>query len=156
MDKDYGRRADRKPSRGEVATKWIGVAVALAVVLAIVAGGWMRRAAQAAAEAPYWTVSGPPCPVVAGPPAGAPPPREVFDYADVSFARAYGHASCALMPDRWTLGLVTHPVCQFTSPFVLKVSTAKGAVYFLSGPGKPATVSTQGGVARCVLNANFR
>ena len=48
------------------------------------------------------------------------------------------------------------PVCQFSGPSLLTVTTAKGTFYFAPGTGKPATVMTRDGVPSCVLASNFK
>jgi hypothetical protein len=151
---DYGERKKRKPTRQERLVRWAGLAVMAAIAAATLVGMWVQRMSRQAGELPYWTVGGPPCPLAAAAP--APAPGITFNYADVDFARTYGAVSCALIPKAGTLGLITYPVCQFTSPDVLKVTAAGKDAYFKTGPGAPATVSVQGGRITCVLAGNFR
>jgi hypothetical protein len=110
------------------------------------------------ADARAWAIVGPPCPRIdaatflerryrQGP--------KRFDYQKVTFFRRHGHVSCAPIYEEGGKSDRFHAVCQFTSPGQLLIRTAKGDWYFEPGPGRPATVSMQGGQARCVLAAKF-
>lgn len=113
--------------------------------------------ARHVADAKAWTIAGPPCP-----PSDAarflgvhhkPPQR--FDFEGVAFFRRTGHVSCAMIRDKGGRGSRLYAVCQFTSPGDLMVRTPAGDTYFAPGPGQPATISTAGGVPRCVMASNY-
>jgi hypothetical protein len=112
----------------------------------------------AVADAKAWTIQGPPCPSLTRDAFQAQnlKPRRSFDYREVKLARAYGHVECRQIKNGGGQGLGSHTVCQFTSPAVLQVTTSKGDFFFLPGIGKPATVSIEQGVARCVLAGDYR
>lgn len=116
--------------------------------------GYLKRHGEAAQLAKDWTLTGPPCPTVtadAFQAQGLKAPKG-FEYGGVRMYRQFGHVSCVKLKAK---DGEEYPVCQFTSPANLKVTTSKGDAYFAPGLGKPATVSTQGGVARCVVAGNF-
>ncbi|HUO22877.1 MAG TPA: hypothetical protein VMU59_10225 [Caulobacteraceae bacterium] len=153
---DYGERKARRLTRGEIAIRWASLTAMALIAAGTLAGILAQRMARQAAEAPYWTLAGPACPTLTAAAARATPVGPSFDYGDVDFARAYGDVSCTQRPYAGTLGLATYPVCEFTSPDVLKITVAGRAVYFRPGPGQPATVAVKRGVASCVEASNFR
>ena len=152
MASDFGARA-RKRS--------VPVAPILAIVALVLAAGvalmwWLPRSREIA-KAEAWTFTGTPCPAVSVQAFAAfvVQPKESFEFGDVTFARGYGHASCEQITNDGGRGFGTHPVCQFTSPGVLHVTTKRGDFYFITQTG-PATVAVQDGVASCVRAARFR
>jgi len=131
---------------------------ALAVAVAVASDMKERRhqIAQSAADASLARIAGPPCPAVArGAYAQPLRPDKMFDFNDVDFARHFGQANCDVAPTKGALGQGFYPVCQFSSPAVLAVRTARGMYYFEPGVGRAATVSVQDGVARCVLASPY-
>ncbi len=110
------------------------------------------------AEAKAWTIEGEPCPTLTAEAFAAQnlKPKRSFDYREVKLARAYGHVECRQIKNAGGQGLGSHTVCQFTSPAVLQVTTAKGEFFFLPGIGRPATVAIEGGEAHCVLAGDYR
>ncbi|MCR5881038.1 hypothetical protein [Phenylobacterium sp. J367] len=81
---------------------------------------------------------------------------KAFEFEGVVMARRFGHVNCAGVRTRGGTGLSLYPVCQFTGPGTLRVVTEAGETWFDTGLGQPATVSTEGGKARCVLDSRFR
>lgn len=157
MGKDLGVRARRRLTAGERLVIAIAVVVALAVptLIAVLSLQKNRREAVALAEANL--VTGPPCPAVSAAAFAARgfKVKNPLNYDGAVMWRSAGHVSCSPIAYDGGRGLDTYPVCQFTSPAALKVTTAKGDFYFVPGIGKPATVATPQGVARCVLASNF-
>lgn len=147
MTADYGgaKRARR-------ALGWpviLGAVVVLAIALA--AGGWFWNRPVNIERARLWAIAGPPCPAVTAQAFAAYPvkPQMQFDFSGVSFIDAHGNASCQDIHDDGGEGFGTHPVCQFTAPTVLKVTTKTGDYDFIPGLGH-ATVTVRGGVPTCV------
>jgi hypothetical protein len=136
-----------------------------ALTVAVLAySGWFltsnyrKLVAERVADAKAWRIDGPPCP--ASDRATLLDGRHKkglrrFDYEDVTFIRRFGHVSCAPIYEQGGKSDRFYPVCQFTSPDDLLIRTKKGEWYFKPGPGQAATVSTQGGEARCVLASKF-
>ena len=69
---------------------------------------------------------------------------------DIRYDRRYGHADCSIVKAGGA-GNDFVPVCQFSGPAQLVVTTGKGAFYFAPGVGRPATVATRDGVPTCVI-----
>jgi hypothetical protein len=149
---DYG--GSRRERR---ALNWRVIAAAVVVlVVALAAGGWFWSRPVNIRQARLWAISGPPCPAVAAQVFAAYPikPQMDFEFSGVTFTHAHGNADCQDIHDDGGEGLGTHPVCQFTAPTVLKVTTRKGDYYFIPGLGR-ATVTVQGDVPTCVRAAWF-
>lgn len=132
-------------------------------ILAVMAGAasiplWTAFATWADHEAlmrDLRTIAGPPCPAQfqAWPDNGRAP--MVFHYKGVSFERRHGGVYCEAVTDG-PLGKLTHPVCQFTAPGLLTVTTARGAVTWQPPIGRNATVTVREGRARCVVGGWWR
>jgi hypothetical protein len=159
MTADYGTRSVRRgPSPFQILMV-IGL-VALIGALGFTEYNYWRGQMATARQ---WTVPGPACPrlsqaalVAAGLKAapegdlrGFPDMNTNLD--DIRIGRRFGYASCAEIHDNGGLSVDTHPVCEFTRPVVVTVTTPKGVFYFNTGPTGPATVSVQDGVPSCVL-----
>ncbi len=156
MGSDYGVRAEKRavPTMGILRVVLILGAVALAGVF------WkaeLRREAGAVAKAKAWTITGPPCPAldrkafIASPVKASHP----IEYDDVRFDRGFGHVSCdQIAYDGGRDLFSTYPVCQFTSPGMLRITTSGGEFYFLPQNG-PATVAVAHGRPTCVMASNF-
>jgi hypothetical protein len=154
VTRDYGLRSAQRGPRLVRLALMIGVPI----VLAAIGLDWYLQRQYAIAVAQAWTIAGPPCPSVSrdgylAAPAG--PASHAFQYNDVVFARAYGHVSCNEIKTDGGRGWATFPVCQFTSPEVLKVTTERGDSFFVVG-SRPATVSVRDGQPACVMNADYR
>jgi hypothetical protein len=101
-------------------------------------------------------VTGPPCPSVSHAAFVEPlKADQIFEFFDVRFGRRFGGADCAEATTVGTFGMTTHPVCQFSSPAVLAIKTAKGMFYFEPGVGRVATVSIVDDTPRCVLASPY-
>jgi hypothetical protein len=137
----------------------IVVAVGIALAVAALVYSQMRQReleiAGATAAAKAWELKGPPCPAPSGlmadPKYG---PTKSFVFNGVRFARRFGHADCNAVAAPKGPGPDYYPLCQFTSPAVLEVTTEKGTFKFAPGVGHPATVSVVDGVPSCVIAAN--
>ncbi len=132
------------------------VALAIGMGVAVAASTWLQQAPRNLAQARRWAIHGPRCPALA---AGdfadlAVKPAASFQYDDVTFERGYGHVYCDEIHDDGGRGPGVHPVCQFTGPAVLKVTSPKGRFYFFPSTGR-ATVEVQRGVATCVRGGWF-
>ncbi len=127
--------------------------IAVAATAAIV---WDQRAMDRA-EIALWTVSGPPCQRIApvrleSLTAGDPGP---LNFEDAHGAFVHGGVVCAVIDHDH--GRQTHPftVCQFGSPYVVRLETPHGEDFFKAPRGQPATISFVGGDPHCVLGTNF-
>jgi len=147
----------RRLTSGQKVTFAIAAAVAVALPAWLLGGSYLRQRDSALSLAREAKIDGPPCPeltaaqVVAQ---GLKTPKST-NYEDVIFSRQFGHMECRGVRYGGGWSSKVYPVCQFTSPNVLKVVTHKGEWYFKPGPGQAATVATPHGTARCVMAANF-
>jgi hypothetical protein len=139
------------------------IVIATAVVVSVALPSWMfggsylHEREAALSRASEARIDGPPCPSLTRAQfeaQGLKAPKATL-YADVVFARQFGHMDCRLLRYGAAWATEVYPVCQFTSPKGLKVTTPKGEWYFATGAGRPATVATPFGRARCVLAGNF-
>lgn len=148
--------------RGRMTTgQKITIAVAAVIGLGssawLVGGSYLRQRDAALNLAREADIKGPPCPELT--PSdfearGLKAPKAT-NYEDVIFARQFGHMDCRGVRYGGGWSSRVYPVCQFTSPNVLKVTTEQGEWYYFPGPGQPATVVTPHGKAQCVMDANF-
>ena len=104
-----------------------------------------------------WKIAGPACPVVpavsmAARGAHPPPP---FTYKGAHFAFQIGSVECEAVPDEGLLPQTTHPVCQFSAPGAVEVTTPARAVVYEPGVGHTATVTVRGGETSCVVGGWF-
>ncbi len=133
--------------------------LALALVMggAVAFGTWLQHDPANVARARLWTVTGLPCRALTARAFAdsAVKPGAMFQYDDVTFTRGYGHVYCDEIHDDGGHGLGSHPVCQFTGPAVLKVTTPKGSFFFAPSAG-PATVAVAGDIPTCVRGGWFR
>lgn len=136
----------------------VGAIVVGGVTVAITAS--IKRAGLLAASTEQVrpeTLVGEPCPVLTAEEfeARGAKTKQAFISNDVRYDRRFGHVECSVIAAEKG-GTEFIPVCQFSGPALLKVTTAKGAFYFAPGVGKPATVMTRDGVPSCVLASNFK
>jgi len=134
-----------------------GIALAVGGLVASEVLRRQHEIADATASGRVAGLDGPPCPTLT-PAAFAAyrlPPQKAFIFNGVRFARRYGHADCSTLADPVKKGGAFVPVCQFTGPVVLSVTTASGSWYFEPGAGRAATVFVPEGPPRCVLAARF-
>lgn len=147
----------RRLTTGQKVT--LGVAAAIAVGLPgwFLAQSYLGKRDAALFLASEATVDGPPCPSLtkAQFEARGLTAKKATFYEGVTFARQFGHMECRSLRYGAGWGTEVYPVCQFTSPKSLKITTSKGEWYFDPGPGQPATVGTPHGEARCVMASNF-
>ena len=131
-----------------------GVVLAFAAYLFL--GGFLKHRGEAMTRAEAARVSGPPCPTLDEAQFQRAGYRGLkgVDYMGAVFMRQYGHVECSSVPDDF-LALRAHPVCQFTSPNVLAVTTKRGTSYYAPGVGHPATVVARGDEVQCVMASNF-
>lgn len=128
----------------------VGVGV---IVLAV--GNHLRRATiieQSTASLPAGALEGEPCAVMtkAEYEARGAKAAHAFITNDIRYERRYGHADCSIVKAGGA-GNDFVPVCQFSGPAQVVVTTDKGAFYFAPGVGRPATVATRDGVPTCVI-----
>lgn len=131
----------------------IGAVVVGVIVLAV--GNHLRRATiieQSTASLPAGALEGEPCAVMtkAEYEARGAKAAHAFITNDIRYERRYGHADCSIVKAGGT-GNDFVPVCQFSGPAQVVVTTDKGAFYFAPGVGRPATVATRDGVPTCVI-----
>lgn len=152
---DGGRPGRRRLPPG--LTLGAAVAVAVGVTAAIWGPSLRVHRREAIATARAWMLTGPPCQALA-PAAYARQwfkATKAFEWDGATFARGAGHADCQDVTNGGGKGFGVHPVCQFTSPQVIAVTTGKGVFYFTPGLGKPATVTVQHGIPSCVATSEF-
>lgn len=152
MPLDYGQRGRRRTLRG----LWLGVLPAAAAVAAVLAHNAAYHRGLERAQG--WAGPGVACPglsAAAYRAAGYAGRERATDYEGVTFARQFGHLMCADADTPGGFGVLTHPVCQFTSPTAIRVRTAEGEAFFAPGPGRLATVSVEEGRASCALGGKF-
>jgi hypothetical protein len=164
MTADYGVRSVRRGLSPIQILMLIGL-VALVVALGFTVFNYWRNQI---AIAKVWTVPGRPCSalsqtaLVAAGLKAAPEgdlrgfPDMNIDFDNIRIGRRFGYVSCAEIHDNGGLSLDSHPVCEFTRPGVVTITSAKGVYYFNTGSTAPATVSVQDGVPTCVLASRFR
>lgn len=136
------------------------ILIVLAVLaMAIPAGvfSWQRRIERETAKTAQLIPAGAPCPTItkSAYEAGVVKATQAFAREDVVFARAFGHVSCDYVANDNGRSLGDMPVCAFTSPSVLKITTPKGEFYFFPSSG-PATVWVPHGVPKCVMASFFK
>ena len=150
-----GRRM--RLTRGQKLTIALAGSIAVGFPVYVFVGTYLKARTEALTRAREWTIEGPPCPSLTRAQfeaRGLKAPKGL-QYSGVTVSRQFGHVSCSYLRygDGW--GPDTYVVCQFTSPNVLRVETAKGQWYFVPGMGQPATISTPRDQARCVMASNF-
>ena len=139
-------------------TRWLIPLIALVAVGSIV-GSYFEKQPENIRIAKEWTITGPACPVLTEAQFKA---RRLNDskkttYDNVVFGRLAGHVSCNEIKTNGGKGFGVIPICQFTSPAALTVTTEKGGTtYFEPGPGSPATITMNQGVPTCVMASNFK
>jgi hypothetical protein len=137
------------------------IVIACLVAAAIVAAVWSVRQqsiqiADATADTHAEEIVGPPCPPVVNAHFKQPLlPINAFDWDGVRFGRRFGEAECSAVARKNLLGNGYEHLCQFSSPAVLSVVTAKGAFYFELSLGQEASVFVADGVARCVMASPY-
>jgi hypothetical protein len=135
------------------------IVLALAGVAALVVTENKKRSdaiAESSAAANVEALVGPPCPAVtaeAFAARGVKTPK-VFEFNNDQYARRFGHADCNLVAVKGVRDPV--PVCQFTGPSLITVTTEKGVFHFDPGTGSPATTRVVDGTPSCVKVANFK
>lgn len=134
-----------------------GVLGVLAIVVSLPLLGIYATWSDQRAMRKAWNISGPACPVAAGPPPSGSErrPLTVFDYGDVSFSRKFGHVSCVAPSEGGPFARTTYRVCQFTGPALIGVTTAERTVFYAPGVGRRATVVVRGGTPSCVVGGWF-
>jgi len=134
----------------------LGLGVAAAVGVVVVAGIQIATVPRTAAFKAYWTVEGPPCPEAT--PAQihriGRPLLQVVDFGEGRFSRISGAVDCTDVPDGW--GIVQNTVCQFSGPRALAVGSEGGFAYY-DLPDSPATVTvSRTRPPRCVKASHFK
>lgn len=135
-----------------------GLAIIIGLI-ALVVSSHQRRAqalAESTAAANLAAISGPPCPTLtrAEFDARGVKPEKTFVFDSVRYERRFGHVDCNTVATG--KGNAYAPVCQFSGPALLAVTTEKGRFFFAPGGGKPVTIITEDGAPRCVMDGNFR
>ncbi len=137
------------------------LAAAVAVLVEANAAADLRQMNADIAEANAWTFAAPPCPRLSLQAYLANARRydlrilHAFEFGGVKFGRGYGDVSCTRIHADGGRSTETLPVCQFSGPGVLEISTSRGAFYFFPSAG-PATVAVPHGQPQCVLGETFR
>lgn len=147
----------RKLTNGQKLAMAGGLLIFLGFAGWLYGGDYLRQRDLAFGRAAEAKVEGPPCPqqTEAEFTARKLKAPKATNYENVVFGRQFGHMDCRALRYGAGWGTETYPVCQFTSPSTLTVTTDKGRWFFAPGPGKPATVAVPRGEARCVMDSNF-
>jgi len=147
----------RRLTTGQKITICVAALVFLGFAGWLYGGDYLRQRQLAFGRAAEAEVSGPPCPQLTEAEFVARRLKapKATNYENVVFARQFGHMDCRALRYGAGWGTDTYPVCQFTAPIVVTVTTDKGRWFFAPGPGKPATVAVPRGEARCVMDSNF-
>ena len=150
-------RRRRKVSGAQAAVLGATGLIALGLPAWVFGGAYLKDRDAALSLRREWAVEGPPCPEIARAEfeARGLKVRKGTVYEDVAFYRQFGHVECAGLRYGGGWGPGVYPVCQFTSPKALRVTTRDGDRYFDIGAGSPATIAVPRGQVRCVLAANF-
>lgn len=157
MTLDLGVRKRRRLTAGQKVVIGLALLTTAALPVWTFGGSYLKRRDAALNLASEWRIDGPPCKALtkAEFEAQGLRTRKATLYEDVTFHRQFGHMSCSALRYGSGWGQAVYPVCQFTSPRAVRVTTAKGDWYFALAPGQPATVAAPHGLARCVQAANF-
>lgn len=130
--------------------------VVIAVSLGICAYIYLAQKNASADEAAFWSLRGPPCPTMdLAAYERAWGEAQVTRYAGASFEYRVGHMMCTRRPVEGQDGAL-YPVCQFTGPVFLGVTTARGRYFFNPPYTHAARVGVVDGEARCVLVPRFK
>ncbi len=145
-----------RPRRKRPIVPILTAVVAVAVIAAFAGFTWQRRIERETAKTRAYIPAGAPaCPTLTRQAygAGAVKATQAFAMEETTFARAYGHVDCDYLANDSGRSMEDYPVCAFTSPAVLKITTPKGEFYFFPSTG-PATVWVPHGVPHCVTASN--
>jgi hypothetical protein len=147
---DYGAKKRNGGTVGLITS--VGGVVALGVIAAIV---FVVHRQDAASQVAAWTPKGVACQPVSKDAytAFGSPAASAITYDGVRFAHASGHQKCGAIPGDDGHGGATVPVCQFSDPTTLQITTPKGDFYFLPG-SQPATVVVSHDQPTCTLAIN--
>ena len=124
-------------SRAIVAGKGTGIVIALALMF----GGAPAAANAGQASCPPLTSEV----FTAQLTASRALPARHFRFGGAHFFRASGKVSCEMAGGRGA----TYPVCRFSNPVALQVTTGRGRYDFFPGSGS-ATVMVRGGEVSCL------
>jgi hypothetical protein len=146
----------RLPIESRPTYGWLMILVAVLAAGGVGGALWWRHRQADIADARAWTVIGPPCPAVDRATFLAQPyeARQAFETDGIRWARSSAVVECQTIRSDGGVGGEVYPVCQFSSPRALQITTAKGDFYFVPPLGQKATVTVRGGVASCVLGAS--
>jgi hypothetical protein len=101
-----------------------------------------------------WDVAGLACPVVASVTQAYRRAPMAFTYGGAHFTRQIGGVTCVFVPEGGLFNSASYPVCQFTSPAIVRVTVGGRTVIFEPGVGHSATVALRRGAApSCVVGA---
>ena len=152
---DYGFRKRRRLTREMKLTIAGSLALCLAIVGYFTTASYLRDREHNVADAEQYGAKGAPCPTTtkADLDANGPNLRHGFDFGYMHLAHAFGDADCAWIVDHGGAGMGRFPVCRFTSPGSLEITTGKTDVFFRPPLGKPAAIVLDKGQVRCLLTA---
>lgn len=137
---------------------WVVISVVVAAVAIVTGLSLYDRFLQvrdSASDTKISAIAGKPCPTLshAAFVARHLEAPQVLRFNDLTFARRFGFVSCGVAAAKGGFGVKAYSVCQFTSPDVLVVTTAKGTAYFEPGIGQKASLMLPGGDLKCVMAA---
>jgi hypothetical protein len=135
---------------------WLAIIPALAVVGAVLA--WNSTSHRRLELAQGWIGDGPGCPTMSAAAYAAKryvAAERTIVYDEVIFARQFGHVECKDVDSRGGLGVLSHPVCQFSGPTAIRVKSGRTEAFFEPGIGQVATVNVERGHAQCAMGGRF-
>ena len=152
---DYGFRKKRRLTREMKLVLAGSAALGLVIVGYFSIASYLRDREHNIADAEQYGAKGEPCPTTtkADLETNGPNLRHGFDFGDMHLVHAFGDADCAWIVDHGGAGMGRFPVCRFTSPGSLEITTGKTDVFFRPPLGKPAAVVLDKGQVRCLLTA---
>ncbi len=146
---------------GEPTRGWriwvLGVVVVTAlIVLPIVHIAIRARQAETAAQDAYWKVDGPACqPLAPERFAGVSTPPTVTTYDGTTYQRHGGAITCTHRVEKIGGLEVRSPVCKFSSPDYLSVTSNGQQTYYDLTMGRAASVGVVNGQVRCAVTGKF-
>jgi hypothetical protein len=151
------RQRRRRRTIGELMVMGLAALAILGFAAWLYGGSYLRQRTQAIQLAREADIAGPPCRSLTEAQFAAQRLKapKATQYEDAIFARQFGHMECRALRYGGGWGTEVYPVCQFTSPVGLKVTTAKGSWFYALPPGQPATIAVPHGEPRCIAAANF-
>lgn len=130
----------------------VGIVAGVGLLLYTQGRSRQMAIAGATAETKPWELVGPPCAEGFSGPWANPEyaPKKALVFNGLRFARRAGHVECSAIAAKGGNSDFV-PMCEFTGPILVEVTTDRGTFRYQPGVGNPATVSVVDGQPRCVV-----